>query len=142
MIYSVKGGRKSEREIGKERDWSGWRTVVARSSGFGGGVEWAGGRWRPDRWCWAIGRRRVEEEERKKRKIGWCDLGGGVTQSGWWDNTIWAGWSLAGQPLMLFLHALSSCSLSFSLSFSFSESWKSFEGKIDRPRMYWPLVIN
>ena len=49
MIYSVRGGRKSEREIGKERDRSGWRTVVARSGGFGGGVEWAGGRWRPDR---------------------------------------------------------------------------------------------
>ena len=49
MIYSVKGGRKSEREIGKERDRSGWRTVAARSGGFGGGVEWPSGRWRPDR---------------------------------------------------------------------------------------------
>ena len=50
---SVRGGRKSERlkerEIDREReDRSAWR-MAARSSGFRGGVEWAGGRWRPDR---------------------------------------------------------------------------------------------
>lgn len=48
----MRGGRKSERLREKEIDWeredrSGWR-MAARSGGFGGGVEWAGGRWRPD----------------------------------------------------------------------------------------------
>ena len=43
----MRGGRKSERlrekEIDWEReDWSGWR-MAAKSGGFGGGVEWAGG---------------------------------------------------------------------------------------------------
>ena len=49
----MRGGRKSERlrerEIDRERgDQSEWRTVAARLGGFGGGVEWAGDRWRPD----------------------------------------------------------------------------------------------
>ena len=42
--------RLREREINREkRDWRGWRMVAARSSGFEGGVEWAGGQWWPDR---------------------------------------------------------------------------------------------
>ena len=54
MIYSVRGGRKSdklrEREIDPERERSEWwRTAVAKLGGFGGGVEWAGDRWRLDR---------------------------------------------------------------------------------------------
>ena len=32
----------------EREDWSQWRTAVARSGGFGGEVEWAGDRWRPD----------------------------------------------------------------------------------------------
>ena len=49
----MKGGRKSERlrerEIDQERgDRSEWRTAAARLGGFGGGVEWAGDRWRSD----------------------------------------------------------------------------------------------
>ena len=44
--------------------------MTAKSGGFGGGVEWAGGRWRPDQQSRARGRRRVEEEERKKLKLG------------------------------------------------------------------------
>ena len=71
------------RDWGKERDRSGWRTATARSSGFRGGMEWAGGQWWPDRRRWARGRRRVEEEERKKRKaVGRRDLGSGAAWSG------------------------------------------------------------
>ena len=33
----------------EREDRSGWRTAAARSGGFGGGVEWAGDQWRPDR---------------------------------------------------------------------------------------------
>ena len=83
--------------------------------------EWASDQWRPDRQRWVRGRRRVEEEERKKKKklgrrviwaMGRHDLGsrGGM---------IWVGRILAGWPPML------------SLSLSLSESWNSFEGKIE-----------
>ena len=48
----MRGGRKSERL--RERDRSGQRglewmeATTIRSGGFGGGVEWVGGRWWPD----------------------------------------------------------------------------------------------
>ena len=100
----MRGGRKSERlkerEIDREKeDWSGWRTAAARSGGFRGGVEWAGGRWQPDQWHWARGRRRVKEEERKKRmfrrRVIWAM---GQRELGGRGGTIRTCRSLVGRP--------------------------------------------
>ena len=76
-----------------------WMEVAAvRSSGFGGGVEWAGGRWRPD-WQSVVAASAleslVEHGLRMVVKIGACQCmagdwkGGSVMKEGWAE--IWVG---------------------------------------------------
>ena len=71
--------------------------MAARSGGFRGGVEWAGGWWRPDRRRWVRGRRRVEVEwmdwSRWRTVARSGGFGGGVEwASGRWrpDRRRWA----------------------------------------------------
>ena len=66
--------------------------AVARSGGFGGGVEWVGDRWRPDRWIcgwsgvgWWLVAARLVTLSKRENKIGVSRtssvLGGSRTRS-------------------------------------------------------------